>query len=169
MTERPLQRDYARRELERRFVLEQLPAAVDAKAFQRFRDLFVDGAELRLRVVESPAGEVLVVKLGQKRGDPEAPGDPRCRRLTTIYLTAAEAAPLLALPGRRSCKRRHHLSEGGRTWAIDVWEEPAAQRGLVMAEIECATLAELGSVPMPGWAAREVTDDPAYSAFVLSK
>ncbi|MCB9868922.1 MAG: hypothetical protein H6837_03640 [Planctomycetes bacterium] len=168
MTTRPLQRDYARRELERRFVLPQLPSAVDAAVFVRLRDLFVEGSELRLRVVESPVGEVLIVKLGQKRPDPEAPGDPRCRRLTTIYMTEREAALLLALPGRGACKRRYRLEDAGQMWAIDVWEEPAARRGLVMAEVECEGLAELAALAVPAWAGREVTADPAFSAFALS-
>jgi CYTH domain-containing protein len=168
MNERPLLRDYARLELERRFVLPVLPAAIDPGAFTRLRDLFVDGAGLRVRSVESPAGDVLVVKLGQKRPDPAAPMDPRHRRLTTIYLTAAEAAPLLALPGRRSTKRRYQLTEQGRPWAIDVWEQPTSRAGLVMAEVECDSDAELAAVQMPAWARAEVTEDPAYSAFVLA-
>ncbi|MEZ6036499.1 MAG: hypothetical protein R3F29_03390 [Planctomycetota bacterium] len=169
MNDRPLQRDYSRRELERRFVLSRLPDAVDPTAFTRLRDLFVADAQLRLRIVEAPDGRVLVVKLGQKRADPEAPDDARCRRLTTIYMSEAEARALAALPGRRSCKRRYHLVENGLTWAIDVWEEPSARVGLVMAEVECGTLAQLAAVPMPSWAEREVGDDPRFSAFALAE
>ncbi len=169
MNDRPLLRDYWRLELERRFVLPRLPEVVDPLAFTRLRDLFVEGANLRLRQVEAPSGEVVVVKLGQKRADLEAPSDPRRRRLTTIYMTAEEAEVLCGLPGRRSCKRRYQLVEAGRTWAIDVWEQPQARRGLVLAEIECASDAELAAVVAPTWAGREVTEDEGYSAFRLAE
>ena len=169
MTDRPLRRDYWRWELERRFVLPRLPDGVDAAAFTRLRDLFVAGTNLRLRQVEAPDGRVLIAKLGQKRADPDAPADPRRRQLTTIYMTPDEAEVLGGLPGRRSCKRRYQLVEDGRTWAIDVWEAPEARRGLVMAEIECASDAELAAVVVPPWAGREVTEDAGFSAFALAQ
>ncbi|MCA8951531.1 MAG: hypothetical protein KDE27_18635 [Planctomycetes bacterium] len=167
--DRPLERRYYRWELERRFVLPALPTAVDSTSFHRLRDLFVAGSGLRVRIVESPDGTPIVVKLGQKRPDPAAPDDPRRRRLTTIYLTPLEAEPLLALPGRRSVKRRFHLAEQGRTWAVDVWEAPAARRGLVLAEVECDSDAELAAIRPPAWAGEEVTARPEFSAFELSE
>ncbi|MCB9878192.1 MAG: hypothetical protein H6835_11390 [Planctomycetes bacterium] len=169
MPDRPLQRDYARDELERRFVLRALPPAVEASAFSRLRDLFVAGSQLRLRTVEAPDGSVLIVKLGQKRAAPDAPTDVRRRRLTTIYMTEGEARVLSGLPGRRSCKRRYHHVEHGVTWAIDVWEAPASRAGLVMAEVECDSLQHLAAVPVPEWVEREVTTDPAFSAFELAE
>lgn len=168
MNDRPDRRDYARLELERRFVLTSLPAAVDERAFRRLRDLFVSDTGLRLRRVEDPLGNELVTKLGQKLPDPDAPDAPGRSRLTTIYLPPDAAAPLQSLPGVRSSKRRYTLEEQGRTFAIDVWEEPATCAGLVLAEVECETVEQLTAVVMPAWAEREVTDDPRYSAFVLA-
>lgn len=169
MNDRPLLRDYWRWELERRFVLPRLPESVDPHAFMRLRDLFVEGANLRLRWVQTPSGEVRVVKLGQKRADPDAPDDPRRRRLTTIYMEAAEAAVMARMPGRRSCKRRYTVVEAGLTWAVDVWEEPEARRGLVMAEIECTSVEELAAVSPPAWCGREVTEEAGSSAFALAE
>lgn len=169
MNDRPMLRDYWRLELERRFVLPRLPEGVDPQAFTRLRDLFVEGAHLRLRWVEAPSGEVIVVKLGQKRADPDAPSDPQRRRLTTIYITAEEAEVLRGLPGRRSCKRRYSVALAGRAWAVDVWEEPAARRGLVMAEVECGSVEELAAVQMPTWCEREVTQEEGFSAFALAE
>ncbi len=166
---RPLQRtDYARVERERRFVLDRLPPGVDEGDFVRLRDRFVTGAELRIRRVESPGGDHLVTKLGQKRPDPDAPDDPRRRLLTTIYLAPGESPPLAALPGVDCCKRRYSLEHHGATWAVDVWEEPAHRAGLILAEVECETDAELDGIALPDWATREVTTDPAFSAFVLA-
>lgn len=167
-TDRPARRDYARIERERRFRLERLPEAVDARDFVRLRDRFVEGTFLRVRRVERPDGTEVVTKLGQKLVDPEAPDDPRRRRMTTIYLEPGRARALAGLPGRTSSKRRYTLVEAGRTWAIDVWEEPAGAAGTIVAEVECDTDEELAAVAPPPWTAGEVTTDPAFGAFALA-
>lgn len=166
MSDRPQTRKYARIERERRFLLEALPPALEGAEFQRLRDCFVSGTHLRLRRVESPTGEVRVVKLGQKILDPEAPQDPRRRQMTTIYLPAEEAAAL-PLEGPRAVKRRYHLPEQGWTFCVDLWEEPSAVAGLILAEVECPSDAELDAIQLPAWAAREVTEDPSYSSINL--
>ena len=71
MTDRPTKRPYARLELERRFLLERLPAGVDPDDYERLDDLFVAGTHLRLRVLRRPSGDWIVTKLGQKIVDPE--------------------------------------------------------------------------------------------------
>ncbi|MCA9563244.1 MAG: hypothetical protein KC561_07135, partial [Myxococcales bacterium] len=82
-TARPLKRKYARVERERRFLLERLPTELDAAAFHRIRDRFLEGTNLRLRRVEMPDGSHLVTKLGQKLLDPEAAQSSRNRLMTT--------------------------------------------------------------------------------------
>lgn len=168
-SDRPLRRDYARVERERRFLLERLPDHVDADEFERLVDGFVEGAYLRLRRVERPDGTEVVTKLGQKIVDPEAPDDPRRRQMTTIYLAPGQAEPLWSVVGLRATKRRYTVVESGRTFAIDVWEEPAAAAGTILAEVECDTDAELDAVEPPSWAAREVTHDAAYSSVALAR
>lgn len=160
-------RKYARIERERRFLVETLPPALEGASFQRLRDCFVRGTHLRLRQVEGPSGEVLQVKLGQKVLDPAAPADPRRRLMTTIYLPPEEAAAL-PLDGPRACKRRFKLSEQGWSFCVDVWEEPAAAAGLILAEVECPSDAELDAVEVPSWALREVTADPDYTSIRLA-
>jgi hypothetical protein len=166
VSDRPLTRKYARIERERRFLVESLPAELEDASFQRLRDCFVKGTHLRLRRVESPSGELIVVKLGQKIPDPEAPGDPRRRQMTTIYLPGDEARAL-PLEGPRAVKRRYHLLEQGRTFCVDVWEAPASVAGLILAEVECPSDEELDAIQLPSWAAREVTEDAAYSSIEL--
>lgn len=168
MDDRPTKRKYARIERERRFLLSRLPASVDPDDYQRLRDCFVSGTHLRLRVVETPSGDVVIVKLGQKTLDPEAPEDPRRRLMTTIYLPDDEAMAL-SLSGLRTTKRRYKLQEQGWTFCVDVWEEPAAARGVLLAEVECPTDGELDRIVVPSWAEREVTEDPRYSAFTLAQ
>jgi len=166
--DRPMQRNYARLELERRFLLTVLPPGVDPDDFVRLHDLFAAGTGLRIRRVEDAAGRDLVVKIGQKLPDPEAPEAPGHNLLTTIYLSPTEAAPLLGLPGPTSCKRRYSLQHQDHTWAIDVWEAPHACAGLIMAEVECATAAELAAITPPAWVGEEVTNERSYSAFALT-
>lgn len=167
MDDRPLKRPYARIERERRFLLESLPPTVDPGAFERLRDCFVTGTHLRLREVSTPSGEIVVVKLGQKIVDPSAPDDPRRREMTTIYLPAEEAAAL-PLDGLRCAKRRYKLAEQGWTFCIDVWEEPSAAAGVMVAEVECPTDEALAAIECPSWAVREVTEDPRYGAVALA-
>ncbi len=168
MTDRPLKRKYARIERERRFALKRLPAGLDPGTFQRLRDCYVRDTHLRLRQVETPDGEIVIVKLGQKIVDPEAPEDPRRRQMTTIYFDAAEAAAL-RLDGLRTVKRRYKHREQGWTFCIDVWEQPTGAAGVIVAEVECPTDAELDAVTCPSWAEGEVTEDPAYSAILLAQ
>ena len=166
--DRPLKRKYARIERERRFLLSQLPEAIDESSYERLRDCFIKGTHLRFRTVERPSGEVMVVKLGQKIVDAEAPQDPRRREMTTIYLDQVEAATL-NFEGLHAVKRRYKLVEQGWTFCIDVWEEPARAAGTVIAEVECPSDAELEAIVCPSWADREVTEDPAYSAINLAQ
>ncbi|MEO0651703.1 MAG: hypothetical protein AAFZ65_13585 [Planctomycetota bacterium] len=166
---RPLRRPCARIERERRFLLEHLPPAVDPGEFVRLRDHFLEGTHLRVRRVERPDGSEVVTKLGQKIPDPDAPDDPTRRSMTTIYLSSAETDRFTPqVGGPRSVKRRYTLVEGGATFAIDVWEAPAAVAGTVLAEVECDSDAELRAVPVPAWALREVTEDPAFGAVALA-
>lgn len=168
MDDRPLKRDYARVERERRFLVPSLPSGIAPDGYQRLRDCFVAGTHLRLRVVEAPNGETIVAKLGQKIPDPAAPDDPRRRSMTTLYLPPEEAAAL-AFEGLRATKRRYKLPEQGWTFCIDVWEEPAAARGIILAEVECPTDEQLDRIVTPRWAEREVTEDPGYAAVPLAR
>jgi CYTH domain-containing protein len=167
MNDRPTKRPYARIEMERRFLLDRLPASVDPDAYERLDDLYIEGTHLRLRELRRPDGAWIVTKLGQKILDPDAPGDPRCRQMTTIYLPESEAKVLAGLPGLRTTKRRYKLLEQGWTFCIDVWEQPTS--GTILAEVEAPSIAELERVTVPVWALREVTDDPRYGAIALAR
>jgi CYTH domain-containing protein len=168
MNDRPQIRKYSRVELERRFTCRRVPPAVGPNDYERLRDLYIDGTHLRLRIIESPSGEFLVGKLGQKVVDPDFPNDPRVRRMTTIYLPESEARVFDVLTGRRSIKRRYRLFEQGWTFIIDQYESPAPAAGLLIAEVECDTLDALSRITLPTWADHEVTADPRFSGATLS-
>ncbi|MCB9779645.1 MAG: hypothetical protein H6742_13860 [Alphaproteobacteria bacterium] len=166
--DRPTKRPYARIERERRFSLRALPDGVDPAFYERLRDTYIDGTQLRLRRVEAPDGSLVVVKLGQKRPDPARPDSPRHRQMTTFYLRPDDEAVLAALPGRKSVKRRYKLREQGWTFCIDVYEAPAAAVGILVAEVECDDDDSLDAIRRPAWAEREVTALPEYSGVALA-
>jgi CYTH domain-containing protein len=58
-------------------------------------------------------------------------------------------------------KTRHFVPHGVRTWQVDVYEGILA--GVVLAEVELPS--ETAEFPLPPWAGREVTGDPAYKKF----
>lgn len=169
MNERPRKRPYWRIERERRFVLDVLPAQVVEGDYRRLRDLWVRDTELRLRRVEEPSGALIMIKLGQKRPVPGAPDDPRRRQMTNFYLREQDGAVLEAsLSGYVSVKRRYKLGEQGAIFCVDVWEEPASARGLILAEVERETDEALDAIQVPTWARAEVTEDDRYSGFALA-
>jgi CYTH domain-containing protein len=153
---------YTKLERERRFLV--APAALPplGAAFARCEDLYLAGTRVRLRrMTEQPAG-VALYKLTQKlEGE-----DPRIRRLTTLYLSEAEHRAFDVLPGARIAKRRHRAASGGLDWGVDVFE--GALAGLVLAEREFDSEAELHAAAAPSFAALEVTDDAAFSGGALA-
>jgi CYTH domain-containing protein len=156
---------YARIESERRFLLARLPEELDpAAGFEQLDDLYLEGTRLRLRRVRSAAGAVIERKLTQKLPDPS--GDPARRLLTTLYLDDVEYERLAQLPGRRLAKRRHRHAHDGRSFAIDVFE--GALAGLVLAELELASGAELAALAPPSFARCEVTALPLFTGGSLA-
>lgn len=168
MNDRPLRRKYARVERERRFLLDELPPSVHDGEFERLKDLYVHGTDTRVRRVEKPNGDVLVIKLGQKMPDPDAPDDPSRRYMSTIYLNEGSGSIYESLPGYLSQKRRYLLAEQGWTFAIDVYERPASVEGLIICEVECETDEQLARITKPEWAVREITDDSCFSGFLIA-
>lgn len=165
--DRPTHRAYARTERERRFLVTELPVGVSD--YERLHDLYLTGTHLRLREVRRADGTWVTSKLGQKVPSPEDPTDPRLRQMTTIYLPEDEAAVFASLPGLSTVKRRYKLAEQGLTFCIDVYENPLAVAGTMVAEVEADTTEVLVALTCPAWAVREVTSDGAWSAVALAR
>jgi CYTH domain-containing protein len=78
--------------------------------------------------------------------------------ITNIYLSEAEHSQLVAaLPGRRLAKTRYSIPPLG----IDVFDPPL--HGLVTAEAEFGTDAEMLAFQPPGYVHAEITDDPRFT------
>lgn len=157
---------YARIERERRFLVEQMPfAAASAPAFVDIIDTYLPGEQLRLREMRNAAGDAIAYKLTQKYHLPTLPS--YAVMITNIYLTAADYALFSGLPGVTLRKRRYLWVEQDSHIAIDVFA--GALAGLMLAEIEAATDAAIEAVPMPAFAAREVTTDATFRGGRLAR
>jgi hypothetical protein len=141
---------YARFELERRWLVEELPA--DAGPGALIVDRYIEGTRLRLRQAQPPHAEH---KLSQKEAP--APPDFAVTVITTIYLSPEEYEVFAALPARELRKRRHHFER----YSIDVFEGPL--EGLLLAETEFDSEAEMRAHPLPEFAVRDVSDDVRYT------
>jgi CYTH domain-containing protein len=118
---------YAKPELERRFLLAVLPAGRSEKV-AKITDRYFLGTRLRLRSMQETIGNAArtYYKLTQKI--PAANGGPGL--VCTTYLNRPEFDLLSTLPGATLRKTRHSIPPFG----VDVFEAPLA--GLILAECE---------------------------------
>lgn len=148
------QEKYARPEWERRFLLAEVPRGEVVKT-AAITDRYFVGTRLRLRhtVEVDAAGSRTIYKLTQKIPAPTAgPG-----LITTMYLDAAEHDRLAALPAAELRKTRLSIPPFG----VDLFAPPLA--GLLLAEAEFDTAAELQAFTPPPWSRAEVTHDPRFT------
>ena len=147
---------YARVERERRFLVsgEPIHAAVQVR---HIVDRYFSGTRLRLRLIEEmparPASSVY--KLTQKIPgvSPEAGNG----LITNIYLSEAEYKLLSGIEAAVLTKTRHSIPPMG----VDVFEGPLT--GLIMAEAEFESAAEMRAFTPPDYAVAEVTNDPRFT------
>jgi CYTH domain-containing protein len=141
---------YAKPEIERRFVLDAVPA--EAVEPVEITDRYIDGGHLRLRIVEA-SGEHTVYKLGHKhRPDP---ADAMVVLHTTIYLTEHEHSLLAQLPARVLRKTRYRIDLDGRAAAVDVLHGP--HDGLVLLEVGFTSEEDPMAFVVPPWVGAEST------------
>jgi CYTH domain-containing protein len=150
---------YARIERERRFLVERLPFAITPeRAVVAITDTYLPSEQLRLRLMQDAAGNTIVYKLTQKYHLPSLPS--YAVMITNIYLTADDYALFSRLPGATLHKRRYVWEENDTRFSVDVFDGVLA--GLILAEVEGETDAEVERGAMPTFAAREVTTEPAF-------
>lgn len=151
---------YARREYERRFLIEGMPSG-EPEGSVTICDRYLEGTRLRLRrAVAAGAGAAgIVYKLTQKarplHGQPEL--------VTTVYLNEKEYERLAVLPARVLEKTRVSIPPFG----IDVFAPPRA--GLFLAEVEFESQEEMQRFAPPTWAVAEVTLDSRFAGGRLAE
>ena len=146
-------------EIERKFLVDSAPAALDAYPADPIRQGYLppaqDGTAVRLR--EQGDAYVLTVKqgAGMRRAEVE------------VALTPDQFAALWPLTeGRRLEKTRYAIPHGAYTIELDVYHGPLAP--LVTAEVEFGSADEGRAFEPPPWMGEEVTDDARYTNLHLA-
>jgi CYTH domain-containing protein/CHAD domain-containing protein len=145
-------------ERERKYLVEDIPGAIDLSAGVQLRQGYLaidDGVAVRVRDA-GPDGHTLTIKAGR--------GTVRTELEWSIDgQLFDEAWPLTE--GRRIVKSRHRspLGEhmGEHMVELDVFEGELA--GLVVAEVEFDTDADMEAFEPPSWFGPDVSDDPGYT------
>lgn len=156
---------YACLELERRYLLRELPAGLEGQGYYwTITDRYLVGTRLRLRRMVAPGGEFLF-KFGQKYRAPSQ--SPFETTMTNIYLNEVEYHSLSGLEAREITKRRYRYVYGQLEYGIDIFE--GHLRGLILAEIECETEAEVGRLQNPDFAIKDVTEELFFTGGFLAR
>jgi CYTH domain-containing protein len=153
---------YSVGELERRFLLSGLPAGVASPRL--ITDRYLDRTRLRVRLVDSPAGDRLEQKLGHKRRVRH--DDPTAIWCTSLYLDTDELAAVSSLPARTLTKTRWSIELAGRPASVDEFSGPLA--GLILLEVDLGDRLELLRFEPPPWAGPEVTRIEAFTGGMLA-
>jgi CYTH domain-containing protein len=140
-------------EIERKFLLTELPADVAGSPATRLRQGYLSiGEHDEVRIRDAGGGFTLTAKSGAGMQ----------REESETALTAPQFEALWpSTEGRRIEKCRHILAEGDLVYEVDVFE--GALEGLVLAEVEFHTLQAARAFEPPRWFGAEVTYDIGYS------
>jgi CYTH domain-containing protein/CHAD domain-containing protein len=141
-------------EIERKFLVREPPADLDRHPQLHIEQgyLAVDGNGVELRVRHSKGRSTMTLKQGGGlvRVEEEfALGRERFMRLWPLT------------EGRRIVKTRHRVPHAGATIEVDVYA--AALAGLVVAEVEFASVPASRGFEPPEWFAEELTGDERYA------
>ncbi|MFV9507381.1 MAG: hypothetical protein AB4911_22750 [Oscillochloridaceae bacterium umkhey_bin13] len=157
---------YAQVERERRFLVAQVPfTPMATMAYADIIDTYLPSEQIRLRLMQRSNDSLPVYKITQKRRLPTLP--PYAVMITTIYLTAEDYTLFRRLPGAVLHKRRYPWVDNGMRFAVDVFA--GALEGLVLAEVEGASDAEVAGVVLPSFASREVSAEPVFRGGSLAR
>ena len=151
---------YERVERERRYLLRELPP--DLKVNDRhaqITDNYITNTRLRLRKVRWPQTNEWTLKLTQKHAP--APPDFSRTLITSIYLNEYEYEVFSVFEANELRKNRYPYEHEGRKYSIDVFL--GALHGLILAETDFDTDAEMDDFPPPPFAALDVTHDELFT------
>ena len=155
---------YVRVERQRRYLLTGLPEGVSPRdEHAQITDNYITNTRLRLRKSRwVPTGE-WSLKLSQKQTP--APPDFGRALLTTLYLNRAEYEALSVFEANELRKNRYYLRHEGRLVSVNVYLGDL--RGLILAEIEFETDAEMDAFPLPPFARADVTREEMFTGASL--
>ena len=145
------------KEIERKFLVDELPANLDEYDFHDLEQGYLNTAPV-VRVRKEDDTYYLTYK---GRGFIE-------REEYNLPLTEEAYLHLVAKSdGKIISRRRYLIPFNGYTIELDVFKEPFAP--LVLAEVEFQTLEEANAFVPPAWFGRDVTLEPEYTNSYLSR
>ena len=151
---------YARIELERRYLLQDLPEGMTrADPHVQITDNYITGTRLRLRKVREPRTNKWTVKFTQKFAP--NPSDLSRTVITNTYLNAAEHQLLSVFEANEIRKNRYPFEWHGRKFTIDMFLGDLF--GLVLAEVSFENDTELAGFPKPPFAIADVTNNELFT------
>jgi CYTH domain-containing protein len=151
---------YAHVERERRFLLRGYPPELEPKHYHtQIFDNYITNTRLRLRKIREPYKREWTWKLTQKFA-PDREDFSRTL-ITNIYLTQAEYEMFQIFEGNEIRKNRYPYEHEGRKFSVDVFL--GQLHGLILAEIEFDSDAELDNFQLPSFAHMDVTNDPMFT------
>ena len=151
---------YARVERERRYLLREPPPGLKlSDPHTQITDNYVTGTRLRLRKVRDPRTNEWTLKLTQKH----TPSPPDFSRtlITNMYLSPYEYEVFSVFEGNELRKNRYPYEHGGRLYSVDVFL--GALRGLVLAETDFETDAEMDAFHAPTFALLDVSREGLFT------
>src|SRR5438067_8330691 len=147
---------YARVELERRYLLSNLPAGLNrADPHLQITDNYITGTRLRIRKVRDPKTNKWIVKFTQNFAP--GPSDLSRTLITNIYLNALEAETLSIFEANEIRKNRYYFDFAGRRFSIDLFLGDLF--GLVLAETSFETDEEMRTFETPSFALADITNN----------
>jgi|HubBroStandDraft_6_1064221.scaffolds.fasta_scaffold443116_2 CYTH domain-containing protein len=152
---------YAKREFERRFLLQSEPPSLPSQ-YVSILDTYFVNTTLRWRRMANSDGTNTVYKLTQKKKDADGQ-----MWITNLYLTEAEATLFRSLPSVMLEKRRYHIERGTISQAIDIVE--CYPEKIVLLEIEGENATDIQDLPHGFDVVREVTSEAEYTGYAIAQ
>jgi CYTH domain-containing protein len=151
---------YERVERERRYLLARLPEGLKLQdEHAQITDNYITGTRLRLRKSRWVRTNEWTLKLTQKHAP--APPDFSRTLITSLYLNEYEYEVFSVFEGNELRKNRYPFVSEGREYSIDVFL--GTLYGLILAETDFETDAEMDDFPKPALAAADVTRDELFT------
>jgi CYTH domain-containing protein len=151
---------YERVERERRYLLAGLPEGLKLQdEHAQITDNYITGTRLRLRKSRWVPKNEWTLKLTQKHTP--APPDFSRTLITSLYLNEYEYEVFSVFEGNELRKNRYPFEHEGRKYSVDVFL--GALYGLILAETDFDTDAEMDDFPKPSFAAGDVTRDELFT------
>jgi CYTH domain-containing protein len=151
---------YACLEVEFRYLLGQVPEdLLGSSQGWLVTDRYFSNTRLRLRHMQSLAGDEHIYKLTQKyRSETQNAYETT---ITNMYLTEAEYNHFETLEAKILKKRRYPYSLPNFSLSIDVFE--GRLQGLILAEMEVEKKAGDDKLVFPSFVLKDVTADPFFT------